>query len=51
MIILGTVLFFGGIVLRIPVLWTLGGILITLGLVLGVLGATGHQVGHRQHWY
>jgi len=51
MITLGTILFVGGLVFWIPVLWAVGCILLLVGLVLGVMGATGHQVRGRQHWY
>ena len=44
MIILGIVLLVLGFVLSIPVLWTIGIILIAVGAVLMILGATGRAV-------
>jgi hypothetical protein len=51
MITLGTIMFIGGLMLGIPALWAAGCILLLVGLVLGVMGATGHEVRGRQHWY
>ncbi|MGZ4612613.1 MAG: DUF6131 family protein [Kineosporiaceae bacterium] len=51
MIILGVILLLIGIFAHIPVLWTIGLILVVVGVVLYVLGATGRAVGGRRHWY
>jgi hypothetical protein len=51
MIILGIVLILIGWLASIPVLTTIGVILIVVGLVLMLLGATGRAVGGRRHWY
>ncbi len=51
MIILGVILLLIGIFAHIPVLWTIGLILVVVGVVLYVLGATGRAIGGRRHWY
>ncbi|MCW2622646.1 MAG: hypothetical protein JWL64_2248 [Frankiales bacterium] len=51
MIILGVVLLILGFVLSVPILWTLGIILVVIGVVLYLLGAAGRQVGGRRHYY
>lgn len=51
MIILGLILIIIGYVAAIPILYTLGIILLLVGLVLLLLGSTGHAVGGRSRWY
>ncbi len=51
MIILGVILMIIGFVAAIPVLWTVGIILVVIGLALALLGAMGHAVGGRKHYY
>lgn len=51
MIILGIILAIIGFVAGIPILWTLGIILVVVGLVLMLLGSAGHAVGGRRHYY
>ncbi|MBZ9599770.1 MULTISPECIES: DUF6131 family protein [Streptomyces] len=51
MIILGVILLIIGFVTGISILWTIGLILVIIGLVLWVLGAVGHAVGGRKHYY
>ena len=45
MIILGVVLLVLGFVFSIPVLWTIGLVLIAVGVVLMIVGATGRAIG------
>jgi hypothetical protein len=40
-----------GFVAGLPALWTIGVILLVIGLVLWVLGRAGHAVGGRRHYY
>jgi hypothetical protein len=53
----GTVITFGvvllliGFLLGIPILWTLGVILLVVGVVLWILGSVGREVGGRRHYY
>jgi hypothetical protein len=50
-IIFGVVLLLIGFITGIAILWTLGMILLVVGLVLWVLGSVGHAVGGRRHYY
>jgi hypothetical protein len=50
-IILGIILLVVGFLLGIPILWTLGVILVVIGLILVVLGSVGHAVGGRRHYF
>ncbi|MHB8490409.1 MAG: DUF6131 family protein [Candidatus Dormibacteria bacterium] len=51
MIILGVILMIIGFVAAIPILWTVGIILAVIGIALALLGAMGHAVGGRRHYY
>ena len=51
MIILGIILLVIGFVAGVPILWTIGGILLVSGVVLELLGMAGHAVGGRRHYY
>lgn len=51
MIILGLVLLLIGALAAIPILWTVGIILVVVGAVLLILGRVGHQVGGRPHYW
>ncbi|MFG2909082.1 DUF6131 family protein [Kitasatospora sp. NPDC048286] len=51
MIILGVILLVIGFVTGIAILWTIGIVLVAIGLVLWVVGALGHAVGGRRHYY
>jgi hypothetical protein len=51
MIVLGVVLLVIGFLTGISILWTLGILLILIGLVLAVVGSTGRAVGGRRHYY
>jgi len=51
MITFGIVLMLIGLLLGVPVLWSLGVILVVVGLVLWILGAAGHAIGGRRHYY
>jgi hypothetical protein len=50
-ILLGVVLMIIGFVAAIPILWTVGIIVLVVGAILFLLGRTGHAVGGRQHYY
>jgi uncharacterized membrane protein HdeD (DUF308 family) len=50
-IVLGIILVLIGVLAHIPILTTIGIILIVVGLVLMLLGATGRAIGGRRHWY
>ena len=51
MIILGIILMIIGFVAAIPVLWTIGIILLVVGLILSLMGAMGRAVGGRRTYY
>ncbi|MGP8010081.1 MAG: DUF6131 family protein [Acidimicrobiales bacterium] len=51
MIIFGLILLLIGFVAGIPILWTIGMIVLVVGLVLWALGSMGRQVGSRRHYY
>jgi hypothetical protein len=51
MIILGIVLLLLGILLNVGILWTLGIILVIVGVVLYILGSMGRAVGGRPHYW
>lgn len=51
MIILGLILLIIGFVAAIPILWSIGIIVLLVGLLLMVLGMAGRAVGgHRHYW-
>ncbi|WP_406209583.1 DUF6131 family protein [Kitasatospora sp. NBC_01560] len=51
MIVLGAILLVIGFVAGISILWTIGLVLVAVGLVLWLMGAAGHEVGGRRHYW
>ena len=51
MIILGLILLVVGFVVKIAILWTIGIIVVVVGAILALLGAVGHAVGGRRHYF
>ena len=51
MIVLGLILLIIGFILKIGILWSIGIILLLIGLVLWVLGSAGHAIGGRKHYF
>ena len=51
MIIVGVLLLLLGLLLGAPILWTLGIIVLVVGVVLALLGSSGRRVGGRRHYY
>ena len=51
MIIVGLVLLLLGLFLSIPILWTIGIVLVLVGAILWILGATGRAIGGRNHYW
>ncbi|WP_182358592.1 DUF6131 family protein [Tomitella gaofuii] len=51
MITLGVILLIIGLVIKIPILWSIGIAALVIGLILVLAGAVGHAVGGRRHWY
>jgi hypothetical protein len=51
MIVLGVILLIIGFFTNIAVLWTIGIIVLVIGLVLMLMGRMGHAVGGRRHYF
>jgi hypothetical protein len=51
MIILGVICLILGVILEIGILWTIGLILIVVGIILWILGMMDRAVAGRRHWY
>mgnify|MGYP000176494844 CR=1 FL=1 len=51
MIILGLILFLIGVLASIPILQTIGIVLLVVGLVLLLVGRSGRSIGGRKHWF
>jgi hypothetical protein len=51
MIAVGLVLLIIGFIAKVPILWTLGIIVLVIGLVFLALGTAGREIGGRKHWY
>jgi len=51
MIILGLILLVLGFVSKIPILWSVGIVLLVIGAVLWILGSMGRAVGGRRHYW
>lgn len=51
MIILGVILLLIGLFAHISILWTIGIILVVVGALFWILGATGRAVAGRRYWY
>jgi uncharacterized membrane protein HdeD (DUF308 family) len=51
MIIFGILLLIIGFVAGIAILWTIGIVLVIVGVILALLGMTGHAVRGRRHYF
>jgi hypothetical protein len=51
MILIGLILLLLGVLLDIGILYTIGVILLVVGVVLWILGAMGRAVGGRRHYW
>lgn len=51
MIILGVILLIIGFIASIPIIWTIGIIVVVIGAVLALLGMAGHAVLGRRHYF
>ena len=51
MIFLGLFLLLIGFVAKIAILWSIGVIVLVVGVALTILGAVGHAVGGRRHYF
>ena len=51
MIALGVILLIIGFIAKIAILWSIGILLLVIGVVLALLGMMGRAVGGRSHYY
>jgi hypothetical protein len=51
MVVLGLLLLIAGILLKVSILYTIGIIVLVVGLVLVLMSTMGHAVGGRRHYY
>jgi hypothetical protein len=51
MIVLGIILMIIGFAAGVAPLWTIGVILLIIGVVLSLMGSLGHPVGGRRYYY
>lgn len=51
MVLLGIILMIIGFLAAIPILWTIGIILVVIGLILNLMGMAGRAVGGRRYYY
>jgi hypothetical protein len=51
MIVLGIILLIIGFIAKIPVLWSIGILVLVIGAILALLGLAGREIGGRRHWY
>ena len=51
MIVLGVILLILGYLLSVPVVWTIGIILVVVGAVLWIAGSLGRPVAGRRHYW
>jgi hypothetical protein len=50
-IIIGIVLLIIGFIAAVPIIWSIGFIVLVIGLVFMIFGALGHAIGGRRHIY
>ncbi|MFJ5798529.1 DUF6131 family protein [Streptomyces decoyicus] len=51
MVVLGIILLVVGFVTGLSILWTIGIVLVAIGAILWLLGAMGHAVAGRKHYW
>jgi Family of unknown function (DUF6131) len=51
MIILGVILLIVGFLLKLAIVWTIGIVVLAVGLILVLLGAVGRGLGGRRHYW
>ncbi len=51
MIVLGVVLMLIGFIAKIAILWSIGIVVLVIGLILLLLGMAGREVGGRRHYF
>lgn len=51
MIVLGLILLLIGFLTGISIIWTIGIVLVVVGVILALIGASGRAIGGRRYWY
>jgi hypothetical protein len=51
MVVFGLIFLIIGFVLAVKILWSIGMIVLLVGLALWALGVLGHAVGGRKHYF
>jgi hypothetical protein len=51
MITLGVICLILGLILGVPILWSIGVILLVVGVLLALLGMMDRAIGPRSHYY
>ena len=51
MIVLGVICLILGLILDVGILWTIGLILIAVGIILAILGMMDRAIGPRRHYW
>jgi hypothetical protein len=51
MIVLGVICLILGLILGVGILWTIGLILIAVGIILAILGMMDRAIGPRRHYW
>jgi uncharacterized membrane protein HdeD (DUF308 family) len=51
LIVLGILLLIIGFVAGIAIIWTIGVIVVVVGVIFALLGFAGREIGGRKHWY
>jgi hypothetical protein len=51
MIVFGFISLIVGILGKIEFFWTIGAVVLVIGLILALFGASGHEVGGRRHYW
>jgi len=51
MITLGVICLILGLILTVPILWSIGVILVVVGIILALLGMMDRAIGPRRYYY
>jgi hypothetical protein len=51
MIILGIILLIVGFLVKLALVWTIGIVVLAVGLILALLGMVGRGIGGRRHYW
>ena len=51
MIVTGIILLVIGVLAKVGIVWTTGFVVLIFGLIVWLLGMTGHGIGGRRHYF